>query len=84
MRKEYSLRFFNTDKVKEEILSQFKVGDRMTSAEIKSQLGIIYRGLSYEKTPKATDLEEYFETRSIKLKDNTSKCVNGFEILAQK
>ena len=84
MKREYSLRFFNTDKVKEEILSQFKVGDRMTSVDVKSQLGIIYRGLSYEKTPKATDLEEYFETKSIKLKDNTGKWVHGIELLKLK
>ena len=84
MKKEYSLKFFNTDRVREEILSQFKIGDRMTSVDIKSQLGIIYRGLSYEKTPKATDLEEYFETRSIKLKDGTGKWVNGFELLKLK
>ena len=84
MKKEYSLKFFNTDRVREEILSQFKVGDRMTSVNIKSQLGIIYRGLSYEKTPKATDLEEYFETKSIKLKDNTGKWVHGIELLKLK
>lgn len=84
MRKEYSLRFFNTDKVKEEIFSQFKVGDRMTSADIKSQLGIIYRGLSYEKTPKATDLEEYFELKDIRLRDSNGKMSRGFEILSQK
>ena len=40
MKKEYSLKFFNTDRVREEILSQFKVGDRMTSVDIKSQLGL--------------------------------------------
>lgn len=84
MKREYSLKFFNTDRVREEILSQFKVGDRIISTEIKSQLGIIYRGLNYEKTPKATDLKEYFETKSIKLKDSTGKWVHGIELLKLK
>lgn len=84
MRRDYSIKFFNVDQVKKEILSQFKVGDKIISSEAKRQLGILYRSLGYEKNPKVSDLEEYFELKNIKLKDQTNKWVNGFEIIGVK
>ena len=84
MKREYSLTFFDTTLVRKEILSQFNVGDKIISSEAKRQLGIIYRDLGYEKSPKASDLEEYFELKNIKLKDQTNKWVNGFEIIRAK
>ena len=84
MKREYSLKFFDTDPIKKEILSQFKVGDKIITSEVKSQLGIIYRDLGYKKTPKVSDLKEYFDINPTKIKDQSGKWVNGFEIIKQK
>jgi hypothetical protein len=54
------------DSTKEEKLSSiiyasFKEGDRLSKSDLKIKLGDIYTSLSLSRTPKATDLGEYFE-----------------------
>ena len=44
----------------------------------------LYTLLKYDKIPKATDLEQWFELRAIKVKDSSGKWVNGFEIIGRK
>jgi len=44
-----------------EIYSTFKEGDRYLSADIKEILRGIYQKLSLSKSPKASDIKEYFE-----------------------
>lgn len=80
---EYETKFFNTDIVKDNILQQFHVGDRLSNSEIKGKIGEIYKKLGYKKTPKANALEEFFEIKYTKIKENNS-WVNGIEILKQK
>ena len=80
---EYEIKFFNTDIVKDNILQQFHVGDRLSNSEIKGKIGGIYKKLGYKKTPKANALEEFFEIKYTKIKENNS-WVNGIEILKQK
>lgn len=80
---EYEIKFFNTDIVKDNILQQFHVGDRLSNSEIKGKIGEIYKKLGYKKTPKANALEEFFEIKYTKIKENNS-WVNGIEILKQK
>ena len=65
------------------ILSSFKIGERDTKANIKERLGNIYNSLGYTKTPKASDLEQWFEIKSVLLSEN-GKRVNGFEIINKK
>lgn len=82
--KDYELKFFNIAPVRERILSDFKVGDRLITSEVKEMLRMIYQEFKYSKTPKATDLEEYFELKDIRLRDSNGKMSRGFEILARK
>lgn len=84
LRKDYELKFFDTAPVRERILSDFKVGDRLITSEVKEMLRLIYQDLKYGKTPKATDLEEYFELKDIRLKDSSGKVVRGIELLKLK
>ena len=84
LRKDYELKFFNTVPVRERILSDFKVGDRLITSEVKEMLRLIYQDFKYGKTPKATDLEEYFVLKDIRLKDSSGKLVRGIEIISQK
>ena len=62
------------------IRTQFKVGDRYSKADIKSILAGLYSQLGITKTPKATDLGNYFslaKTR-VTLPDKTVK--DGFKL----
>ena len=57
----------------------FEVGKRYTKADIKNILGGLYKRLGYQKTAKASDLQEYFWTKDVKFLEG-GKWVNGFEI----
>ena len=69
------------DKVKFSINSKFKINDKFTKAEIKEMLRIIYANCEYNKTPKANDLEQYFEIKECKVTVSTGKQENGFKII---
>ena len=68
---------------RDNILEVFKVGDKITLANIKEQLRNIYTSIGLKKTPKATDLIEYFEIRRLKLTSN-GRREDGFELLSLK
>ena len=71
-----------SSKVDDIILSTFKVGERYSKSDIKEMLRKIYTSLDMTKTPKATDLEEYFELRRCKITNKTDrKRYEGFEIV---
>ena len=72
------------DKVKFSINSKFKINDKFTKAEIKEMLRIIYANCEYNKTPKASDLENYFEIKECKVTVSTGKQENGFKIIKKK
>ena len=75
----------NLNSMLEEIKSKFQVGEKYTKSEIKETLRSIYESNGYNKTPKASDLEEYFELKECKvLNESTSKRDAGFEIIKQK
>ena len=68
------------DKIKEEIYRLFKVGNRYIKSDIKTTLKDLYERMGYQKTAKASDLQEYFEVKGIL----TSDKKNGFELLNKK
>ena len=65
------------------ILDLFTVGSKYTTKQIKEMLTDFYTTNSITKTPKASDLNEYYILKSIKLKVG-DKWENGFEIIAIK
>lgn len=58
--------------------NEFKIGDRISKSLIKEKLREIYNNLNIDITPKATDLNKFFEIRRIKLPPN----IAGFEIVS--
>jgi len=66
--------------VASEIYKIFEVGKRYTKSDIKSTLKNLYERLGYQKTAKASDLEQYFIVKGIL----TSDKKNGFELLSKK
>lgn len=73
------------DVVSEKVLEVFFPGNKLTKAEIKNKLANIYSELGYTKTPKASDLEEYFELKSCLVPNKeTGKRDAGFEIIKKR
>ena len=69
-------------KVKDEILKEFVISERYSKSSIKARLERIYTNLKYNKTPKASDLEQYFELKECRvLNSDTGKRDAGFEII---
>ena len=80
---------FSQDLLDSNIYSEFKVGDKLTLANIKDRLGYLYSSINYDKTPKAKDLENYFEVKLIyvSILDETTgkkKQTKGYELLKKK
>jgi len=64
------------------ILSLFTVGSKYSKKQIKETLREFYEENNITKTPKATDLEEYFVLRKCQFIDKEiGKRVEGFEII---
>ena len=73
------------DNVAREFCLRFKVGERYTNAEAKAMVGKLYEDLRLiHKTPKATDIFEYFEVKRVSMFDENRKKINGIEILGLK
>lgn len=68
--------------------SRFSLGSKIECSEIKSILSDIYEKEGYKKTPKATDLTEYFEIKEVLLsiidENGNKKRSRGYEILDYK
>ena len=80
--KEYSDLQFDKTKLETEIYKKFQVGERYSKMDIKETLSTIYLSLGYNKTPKANDLEEYFEIKECKkLNEITGKRDMAFELI---
>ena len=76
---------FSKEPLVESIYSKFYISLKYTKQEIKNILRDIYEDLGYSKTPKASDLEEYFELRPCQITNKeTGKRDNGFEIIKKK
>jgi hypothetical protein len=67
------------------ITSLFNVGSKYSKVQIKEMLREFYINNNISKTPKATDLLDYFELKSCQFIDNTlGKRVDGFLIVSKK
>ena len=76
---------FSQELLESNIYLEFKIGDKLKMSEIKFKLGNIYSSINYDKTPKATDLENYFEIKKCKITDiETRKRIDCFEIIKKK
>lgn len=78
---------FNPLLLQNHIYQDFKVGDKLPLADIKSRLKNIYDEVNYKAAPKASDLENYFEVKESSMRavvDGKKKVVKAYELLSQK
>ena len=66
-----------SDALVQDITNYFKIGQRYTNPDIKAKLKELYQKHGYDKTAKASDLEEYFWLKKVYI---SSIKKNGFEI----
>lgn len=71
--------------IKELIYNNFLVGEKYLLSYIKAELSKLYQCIGYLSTPKASDLEKYFEVRKIQITNkDTGKRDYYYEILKKK
>lgn len=63
--KELGIVVFSKERLIVEIYSNFHVGERYTLANLKTKLGMIYSSINYDATPKANDIEDWFEVKEV-------------------
>lgn len=81
IRRELGIVVFDRDLLDETVLSNFKIGERVSNLDAKEKLQNLYTSISYKVTPKAKDLENYFIAKSCKVLTNDGFRLNGLEII---
>lgn len=75
----------STCNIDDRIYKIYKIGDRLIKADIKSKLQEIYDNLNISQKAKATNIEEWFETKRCKMKNpKTGKNIDGVELISKK
>ena len=85
IKKELNIITFNPIDLVNKIYEEFKVGDRISLSDIKTKLTDIYTNLNFEKTPKATDLSNYFELNQCMFNTKIggkTKRTRGYDIIS--
>jgi hypothetical protein len=73
------------DIIKEGLSRIFSIGSRYSLKDIKTKLSSLYFDLGIVKTPKASDLEDYYHVKTCLIYDPiTKKQSRGYEILSLK
>ena len=75
---------YDVSEISKKVNKIFIIGNRYSSKNIKSSLSELYKESNYKNTPKATDLEEWFEVKEVKVKDSSGKWDRGYEIIKKK
>lgn len=83
LNKKLNVLSFSTESLSDIIYDKFKLGESYTSSSIKEDLRAIYEEVDYRASPKAKDLEQYFEMKACKLKVD-GKWEHGFKLLSRK
>ena len=87
IKKELGVVMFSDELLLDSVYSSFKVGDNLLLSTVKERLGNIYSSINYQKTPKANDLERYFEIKDSMRRmeiDGEKKRVRYYELLRSK
>ena len=86
IKKEWDRLFSNflvKNDLQERIYQEFQVGKSYTKSFIKEKLREIYQEVGHQETPKASQIEEYFEIKDTKL-SLEGKREHGFKLINKK
>ena len=86
--KELGIVTFSKGRLVVEIYSNFHVGERYTLANLKNRLAFIYNKINYDATPKANDIENWFEVKEVsvyeKKPDGGRRRIRVYELVGPK
>ena len=75
---------FNSRNLDDIVYSEFSVGEKYLKSYIKQRLGEIYESLGINLSPKAIDIEKYFEVKLVDVVDEFGKRTKGFKLMSKK
>ena len=76
---------FDSDQLKSELYKYFEIGKTYTFSGAKEIIKTIYVSLGYNKTPRATDLENYFDIKKAQITNKeTGKRDHCYKIISKK
>ena len=86
IRKALGIVMFSPELLIQEVYSEFKEGEKYTLSNLKNKLSSIYSSINYQSTPKANDIERYFEIKGIVAyekdeKTGKRKQIRGYELV---
>ena len=86
IKKELGIVIFSPELLIQEVYSEFKEGEKYTLSDLKNKLSSIYSSINYQSTPKANDIEKYFEIKGIVAyekdeKTGKRKQIRGYELV---
>ena len=87
IKKELGIATFNQELLESSIYSEFKIGDKLALSIIKDRLEYLYNSIGYNKTPKAKDLENYFNVKESSARveiNGIKKIVKVYNIISKK
>ena len=88
IKKELGIVTFSKELLINTITLNFNPGEKYSLSDLKVKLGNLYNSINYDATPKASDIENYFDVKSVvmyeKKEDGTRKQVRGYELLKRK
>ena len=89
IKKELGIVIFSPELLIQEIYSEFKEGEKYTLSNLKNKLSSVYSSINYQSTPKANDIEKYFEIKGIVAyekdeKTGKRKQIRGYELIKSK
>lgn len=87
IRKELGIVVFSQELLIDSIYSSFNEGEKYALSNLKNKLGNIYSSINYSSTPKANDIERWFEVKEILLSqtiDGKRKRIKAYELLKSK
>ena len=80
--KELGVKFFSKSEVAKEVYKEFNEGQKRSLSDIKQLLRSLYERIGYNKTPKAIDIQDFFETKEIKISDkSTGKRIKAYHLI---
>ena len=84
IKKELKIVTFSPELLINTIYSNFNVGDKMSAAKIKDMLSSLYSSINYTASPKAKDIENYFDVKEclVYKDDGSKKRIRGYELVS--
>ena len=86
--RELGIVVFSKELLVRTIFQNFKIGDKISLLEIKNRLINLYLDINYKAVPKSTDLNEYFDTKEVKvtetLSDGVKKRIKALKLVGIK